>query len=145
MVPITCNAVGDIIALVQLACQIVTALNESRGARASCRELLAQLTSIANLLRVSQTAIDSLRDESLRKIVDAQLAMTTQCIEEALNKIAQFPQLLPQPTTSRYTLGDRARTAWSSVKWELLGKADANACLDRVGLAFEPLTFALPV
>ena len=143
MFPISCNAVGDIIALVQLACQIVTALNESRGAQAECRELFAQLTSIAHVLEVSRHTIDSLRIDALRKIVDEQLASTSRYIQDGLGKVARFSDLLPQATTGRPTLGDRAMTTWSCLKWEFLGKADVKACRDDFARAFQPLTFAL--
>ena len=145
MFPITSNAVGDIIALTQLAIQIARAVNETRGAAVEWRELHAQFTSIHRLLQLSQPTIASLEDVNHQSIVLEQLEIVSERVKEGLLYLARFDTdfATAENLREQSELAARAKRAWGSVKWEFLRKTDVLGCRRKISGCFEPLTFAL--
>ena len=73
MIPITCNAVGDILALAELLVDVVRALNDARGSaleyRTFTRELDGLRTMLTTAARVAEDSADrALRDEIIREV-----------------------------------------------------------------------------
>jgi len=88
--PISCNAVGDIIALVQLGIKITEVLNESRKAPADCRALCNDLRSLEQLIAHSRPTIDGLRDYMLLQLVNERLNDVSRQILDGLKLIYNF-------------------------------------------------------
>ena len=67
MFPITCNAVGDILALASLALDMAKALNEIHGSPASYRALRSELESLHIVLASVHRAAELTNDTLLRE------------------------------------------------------------------------------
>ncbi|VDC01543.1 unnamed protein product [Peniophora sp. CBMAI 1063] len=93
MIPITCNAVGDILALVTLFLDIARALDEARGSPAKWRALNSELKSLhivlASVARVAEHTTDTLlRDEIVREV-----NRCSDDVHRALERVAEFSTL----------------------------------------------------
>ena len=76
MVPITCNAVGDILALAMLVLDVIRALNDAKGSaseyRVSVDELNGLRTILAAAARVAQDSVDGgCASRSFVKLINA--------------------------------------------------------------------------
>ena len=145
---LTCNAVGDVLALIKLAIEIAEFLNDCRGAPAECRMFSNEPRSLERLLALSKPTIIALRDESLREVVAERLQMVSARIEEGLQLIVKFRSTFDatRPTQSwRTTLLRWSTKAFQSVEWTLRRSADAKACRVIIAQSFKPLIFLLLV
>ncbi|KAH7103270.1 hypothetical protein BKA62DRAFT_697920 [Auriculariales sp. MPI-PUGE-AT-0066] len=144
--PITCNAVGDIIALVQLAITIVEFIGECKGAPQDCLELCQELRSLERLLAVAQSIIAEIRNEKHREIVTERLRIVGRHVAEGLDLVAEFDTAF---TASDSRNGRKSRFAFlckktgQRVMWKLKRKVNAEACRVIIARCLEPLMVAL--
>jgi len=149
--PLTCNSVGDVLALIKLAIDIAKFLNDCRGAPAECRALYDELHSLERLLTLSKPTILRLKDEGLCGLVAGRLQMLSARIEEGLQLVVKFHSALDVSATSRPPRSRRTTVvrwvtkAFQSVEWTLKKSADAKACRVTIAQSFEPLIFSLLV
>jgi len=149
--PLTCNAVGDVLALIQLAIDVSKFLSDCRGAPAECRALCDELRSLERLLVLSKPTILALQDESLRELVAERLRMVSTHIDEGLRLVIKFSSAFDvsmpaDPAQSwRTTMLHWVTKASQSVQWRLRRSADATACRMAIAHSFQPLTFAVLV
>ena len=111
MMPITCNAVGDIIALATLVLDAIRALNDARGSAAEHRKFKSELKGLHTILeaaaRVAKDSVDNaLREELIREIDEC-----GQDIQEALKRVAKFSVF--------DTPGDGLRSHAAKVRYKL--------------------------
>lgn len=101
VLPITCNAVGDIIAVAQLIHKIVTALSDSRGASREYEDLLRELRLLHDILRcaiaVATTMSSTISGAALEEIVD-EAAKWKDELEDLRDKIEGYQKSLRKST-----------------------------------------------
>jgi len=127
MFPITCNAIGDILAVASLILSIAKALDESRGAPAEYRAFVAELHSLGHLLNSIYRVTDGCADAELRRQIVKEVASTATDIHSALDKVAVFNSLSDlQADDSSDRRSDagipssfRFERQWVKVKWRL--------------------------
>ena len=142
MIPITCNAVGDILALAELLVDVVRALNDSRGSaqeyRTFTRELYGFRTMLTTAARVAEDSADrALRDEIIREV--------DQCgrdVQLALARIAKFSELGHGSSSAS---GMRARLARHRYKleWRFFQRDDVQTVRKELATATQRLTTLL--
>ena len=142
MIPITCNAVGDILALAELLVDVVRALNDARGSaleyRTFTRELDGLRTMLTTAARVAEDSADrALRDEIIREV--------DQCgrdVQLALARIAKFSELGHGSSSAS---GMRARLARHRYKleWRFFQRDDVQTVRKELATATQRLTTLL--
>ncbi|KAH7103275.1 hypothetical protein BKA62DRAFT_697928 [Auriculariales sp. MPI-PUGE-AT-0066] len=143
---ITCSAVGDIVALVQLAIKIVEFIGECKDAPQDCLALCQELRSLERLLAVAKSTIAAIRSEEHREIVTERICVVGRHVAEGLDLVAEFNTAF---TASDSHNGWKSRLiSWSNktqqlVMWKLKRKANAEAFRVTIARCFEPLIFAL--
>ncbi|VDB85846.1 unnamed protein product [Peniophora sp. CBMAI 1063] len=122
MFPITCNAIGDIIAVVQLIRDIVVALDDARGAAEEYKQFVHVLTALGAVMEaVYKLARDS-PDDALKSVVLEEVRRCCNDINNAHNSIAKFDRL--EGETSVRT--SRAGTLFTKLHWHFLKASDAT-------------------
>ncbi|KZV96114.1 hypothetical protein EXIGLDRAFT_747834 [Exidia glandulosa HHB12029] len=143
MFPVTFNAIGDMIALLQVGLDIIKRLDSIRGARAEYRQLADELQALKPILLLYSRAIEALPDIDSRDLVLQPIASAYQDIGHALCLLANFDPLglsvLPRATRGR----SRLRVVWSSLQWSLRGSADVKAGLEKLQKSVDRLKLAL--
>ncbi|KZV62432.1 ankyrin [Peniophora sp. CONT] len=116
MIPITCNAVGDILALATLVLDIGRALNESRGSPSDYRTLVGELNSLNIVLssvgRVSQLTADI----DLRKEIVHEADRCGQDVQRALERIFKF-SVLGRGNDRNDALQVKLKRQWYKLEW----------------------------
>jgi len=146
--PITCNAVGDVLALIQLAIEIAKFVADYRNAPEECQALLQDLRSMERLLAIAQPTIRSITDLALKEAVMERLRITSERIQDALDHVAVFPSSLDSAPVDR-------RRSWRTtfvkcvtkqserIMWALKRGGNVEACRIAIAQSFEPLNLAL--
>ena len=123
MFPITCNAIGDIIAIVQLVRDIVVALNDSRGAVDEYRQFVHVLKALGTILEaVYELASDS-QDRRLQQSILEEVQLCCITINNAHKSLSGFEKLAE--TSARSTRGG-PRAALTKLHWHFMRAADAE-------------------
>ena len=150
--PITCNAVGDLLALVELAIKIANTLNEARKAPAECRVLLSELQALQSLVELSRPMVEVLTDETLRRLVDQRLYAVTQRIHDGLALVVDLDIAQDTPharSSTQQTLARKikrwSRLSTESLRYALKKNADAHECREAISQSFTSLIYALLV
>ena len=146
--PLTCNAVGDVLALIQLAIEVAKFLAEYRNAPAECRALLQDLRSMERLLAIALPTIRDIKDAALKEAVMERLRIVSQRVQDALNLVAEFRSASDDVPVNR---GRNWRTTVSKfvtnqserIMWAMKRNANAEACRVAIAQSFEPLVLAL--
>ena len=144
MLFITCNAVGDIIALATLVLDIYNALKESRGSPAEYKALNAELKSLhivlASIARVADLTSDTLlQDEILREV--------ERCgndIRRAIEKIAKF-SALGREAASDHVLRVRLKRQLYKLEWRFRYRGNVQTVREELALATQRLTAYLTI
>jgi hypothetical protein len=127
MVFISCNAFGDIVAVVTLIYQIATALNDARGSSKDYRDLVQELRTLAHLLQNISDLVTGLLDPSLQSTVVSAVQQCCSVIGDAFEDTTTF-SILGDERSSEHSLFHRVRRTVSKVDWRLRRQADAKAC-----------------
>ncbi|KZV72421.1 hypothetical protein PENSPDRAFT_363417 [Peniophora sp. CONT] len=144
MIPITCNAVGDIIAVATLVLDIARALDESRGSPAKYRAFTSELKSLhivlASVARVAELTNDALlRDEIVREV--------DRCgndVRRTLERVAKF-SALGRDASSDDILRIRMKRQWYKLEWRFGYHGSAESVRDDLAMATQRLTVYLVV
>ncbi|KZV72222.1 hypothetical protein PENSPDRAFT_368477 [Peniophora sp. CONT] len=131
MVLITCNAIGDILAVAQLIRDIARALDDARGAAAEYQRLVLQLSIVGTVMEEAHRIADASREDALKT---ALLAAVRLCHIDIVNASKLLPgyENLSRPTTIGGWTLSRARTSAKKLKWHLLKASDAAILADRL-------------
>jgi len=148
--PISCNAVGDIIALVQLGIKIAEVLSESRKAPADCRALCDDLRSLERLIALSRPTIDELRDHKLRELVSERLNDVSHQILGGLKVICNFDAAFDVSADHmerdwRQIIYYWGKVSKQSIIWAVKGNASARDARVKIAQSFTSLIFAVLV
>ena len=146
--PLTCNAVGDVLALIQLAIEIAKFLAEYRNAPAECRALLQDLRSMERLLAIALPTIRDIKDAALKEAVMEHRASSRSVFRMPSTLVAEFRSASDDVPVNR---GRNWRTTVSKfvtnqserIMWAMKRNANAEACRVAIAQSFEPLVLAL--
>ena len=146
--PLTCNAVDDVLAPIQLAIEIAKFVAEYRNAPAECRALLQDLRSMERLLAIALPTIRNIKDAALKEAVMERMHIVSQRVQDALNVVAEFRSASAEVPAGRgrnwRTTIIRCITAQSErIMWALKRNGNAEACRVAIAQSFEPLVLAL--
>ncbi|KZV66138.1 hypothetical protein PENSPDRAFT_689252 [Peniophora sp. CONT] len=131
MFPISCNAFGDILAVVQLVRDIAAALNDARGAASEYQRLIHELNMLGTVLEEAHQIAVSAQDNTLK---DALLTEVRRC---SVEDIAEAGKLLPgfeilaQPSVGDKGKFARARTTVKKLQWHFMKASDAASFASR--------------
>ncbi|KZV61204.1 hypothetical protein PENSPDRAFT_759573 [Peniophora sp. CONT] len=123
MSPITCNAIGDIAAVVQLIRGIVVALNDAHGAVEEYKQFIHVLKALGTVLGEVYDLAKASQNESLCQAVLEEVQRCCMDINNAHNSIANFEKLEETPT--RATRGVRAGLVLTKLRWHFMKASDA--------------------
>jgi len=148
--PISCNAVGDIIALVQLAIYVAQTLSDTRKAPAECRALCNELRALERLIALSRPAIDGLDSDQLRGLVDERLYEVCAAIMAGLELIVDMDTAFDgagrnESLDRRQRFSRWIRKARQNTTWALKEKASAREARAAIAQCFTTLNYALLV
>ena len=118
MFPITCNAVGDILALAGLALDMAKALNEIHGSPASYRALRSELESLHIVLASVHRAAELTNDTLLREQIVSQIKRYEYSIRSALERIAKF-SALGRAGAADDSVPVKVKRQWYKIEWRL--------------------------
>ena len=143
-IPITCNAVGDILALATLVLDIIHALNDARGSPAEYRKFKSDPNAIHTMLtaaaRIAKDTFDDvLRDEIVREVDEC-----GQDIQQALARVAKFSTLDGNGGAAS-GLRVKLKRHWHKVEWCLLQRDETQAVRKELALATQRLTTLLVI
>lgn len=93
MIPITCNAVGDIIALASLVLDIARALNDTRGAASEYRSFSDELNGFHTMLTTAARVAKDTDDDALRDEIVREVDRCGHDVQGALTRIGKFSAL----------------------------------------------------
>lgn len=132
MFPITCNAFGDIIAVVHLVRDVVIALDDARGATEDYRQFVHVLKTLAIVMEECYCLANDCQNEGLKLAVLAEVQRVCGDISSATDRIAGYDRLAE--TSSR-----SSREVLIKLRWRFLKASDAfkyarrfNECLCRL-------------
>ncbi|KZV61775.1 hypothetical protein PENSPDRAFT_274540 [Peniophora sp. CONT] len=144
MIPITCNAVGDILALATLVVDVARALNDARGSSSEYRSFIHELNAVHAMLtsaaRIAEDSIDgALRDQIIRTV--------DQCggdIQRALARLAKFSTLGCDGVAGD-GLRLKLKRNWYKVEWRFLQRDEAQTFQKELTMATQRLTTLLVI
>ncbi|VDB92115.1 unnamed protein product [Peniophora sp. CBMAI 1063] len=144
MIPITCNAVGDILALATLFLDIARALDESRGSPAKWRTLNSELKSLhivlTSVARVAEHTADTLlRDEIVREV-----NRCSDDVRRALERVAEF-SMLGRDESPDDVCSIKMKRQWYKLKWRFGYHGSAESIRAELAAATNRLTAYLVV
>ena len=116
MIPITCNAVGDILALATLVLDIAHALNDSRGSSAEYRAFTTELNSLNIVLASVARVAELTADVKLRAEIVYEADRCGKDIQRGLDRIVKF-SLLGLNEHKCAPLRVKLKRQWYKVDW----------------------------
>lgn len=99
MFPVTCNAIGDIIAVAQLIRDIAEALSEVKGASHEYRAFVQQLQSTATIIDETHRLVHNSPDGSLRIAILDEVRCCCSDLQRAEEYTTGFETLLSGQTS----------------------------------------------
>lgn len=123
MFPITCNAIGDITAVVQLIRDIVVALNDAHGAVEEYKQFVYVLKALGTVLSEVYDLAKASQNETLCQAVLEEVQRCCIDINSAHNSITKFEKLEETPT--RPTRSVRTSLIFTKLRWHFLRASDA--------------------
>ncbi|KZV61196.1 hypothetical protein PENSPDRAFT_308089 [Peniophora sp. CONT] len=118
MFSITCNAIGDIIAVVQLIRDIVVALNDAHGAAEEYKQFVYVLKALGTVLAEVYNLAKASQNESLCQVVLEEVQRCCIDINSAHNSITNFEKL--EETSTRSSRGARAGLVLTKLRWHFM-------------------------
>ncbi|KAI0032226.1 hypothetical protein K488DRAFT_70778 [Vararia minispora EC-137] len=128
MFPITCNAVGDIVAIAQLLLNAHAALSEARGSHKDFRDLSDELQYFSDVLSATAGVVRESEDEALRSNVLEQVQKGCDVINTMAQRIIKFTPL-GESLSSDVDFGERLRRGLLKLEWRFsAAQSDAKEC-----------------
>ncbi|KAI0313776.1 hypothetical protein OF83DRAFT_1175343 [Amylostereum chailletii] len=117
-IPITCNSLGDIVAITQIVLQLVTALNETTGSPAEYRAFALRVQSLYGTLQhtiaiVQTLAIKELSTENVCEPLFQEIEGCVQDMERAWSIVTKYKTTLGDGS------GGRVKRTISKTQWFL--------------------------
>jgi len=153
---IVCDAVDDLLALVELAVDIATALDEARSAPTDPEHhaLLKELQSLQRLIKLWKPAIEVLQDGKVRSVIMKRLSIAAVHLCNGLAFMADLdimedgPQIytgFPPTTDIRTKIKRLIRESIKRLTWDLKTDACTDQCRIAVGYGFICVVYSLLV
>ena len=141
MIPITCNAVGDILALATLVLDVIRALNDAKGSASEYRVFFDELnglhTILASAARVAKDSVDdALREQIIREV--------DQCGRNAQDSLARVVDFSAIDTIGDGLRALAARTRYK-LQWRFFRRDQAQIVRRELATAIQRLTLLLVV
>ncbi|KZV61201.1 hypothetical protein PENSPDRAFT_759572, partial [Peniophora sp. CONT] len=124
MFPITCNAIGDIIAVVQIIRDMIVALNDAHGAAEEYKQFIYVLKALGTVLGEVYDLAKAAQNESLCHAVLEEVQHCCIDINDAHDNITNFEKL-EETSTARTTRGARAGLIMTKLRWHFMRASDA--------------------
>ncbi|KZV65389.1 hypothetical protein PENSPDRAFT_655840 [Peniophora sp. CONT] len=138
MFPISCNAFGDIVVVVQIVRDIVSALDDARGAAEEYKQLVHILTALGTVIEEVYCLAKDSPNEGLKKAVLAEIRRVCDDISIATDKIAGYDRLTVD--SARSSRGqDHTRQSLSKLRWHFLKASEADKYVRRFDESFHRL------
>ncbi|VDB85852.1 unnamed protein product [Peniophora sp. CBMAI 1063] len=122
MFPITCNAIGDIIAVVQLIRDIVVALDDARGAAEEYKQFTRVLSALGTVMGEVYDLAKASCNEILKQAVLEEVQLCCIDINNAHKSISGYGKL--EKIAARSTR-NTTRGVFLKLQWHLLRASDA--------------------
>ena len=125
MFPITCNAFGDIVAVIQLIHDIVKALDDARGAADEYARFVHVLTTLGAVMEEVYCLAQQSRNEDLKQAVLAEARRVCDDISKATDSISGFDKLTEaskRPGRGRVY----SREVFAKLRWRFRKASDAE-------------------
>ena len=139
MIPITCNAVGDIIALATLVLDAISALNDARGSAAEHRRFKNELKGLHTILEAAARVATDTVDDALRKGIIREVDECGEDVQEALRRVAKFSAM---DTPGDGLRGRAARTRYK-LEWRFARRDEVQTARKEFAWATQRLTTLL--
>ncbi|KZV74381.1 hypothetical protein PENSPDRAFT_204117 [Peniophora sp. CONT] len=144
MFPITCNAVGDIIALATFVLDIIRALDETRGSVPEYSDFVGELramhTMLVAVVRISQDTMDGV----LRKEIVSEVDHCGKDVQRALARIVRFSALESAGARSSSMRVQLARQ-WYKLEWRFSQRGKSEVVRAELRAATQRLTTLLVI
>ncbi|VDB87234.1 unnamed protein product [Peniophora sp. CBMAI 1063] len=139
MVPITCNAVGDILALAELVIDVVRALNDARGAPAEYRAFNQELNSLHAILLTATRIAKNTDDPVLREEIIRNVDQCGRDVQASLARVADL-SALSDDAGSTSGMRDRFRRNRYKLVWRFKHRDEAQTFRQELATATQRLT-----
>ncbi|KZV61198.1 hypothetical protein PENSPDRAFT_693617 [Peniophora sp. CONT] len=133
MFPISCNAFGDIVAVVQIVHDIVVALDGARGAAEEYRQFIHVLSALGAVMDGVYCLAKDSQDENLKQIVLEEVRRCCVDINSAHSSVARFEKL--EETSSGLSAGGII----TKLHWHFRKASDAAKYAKRFGESHQRL------
>jgi hypothetical protein len=146
MFPISCNAIGDIIALVQLTRDVISALNDAKGSSQDFRNLEEELQAAADTLNDVVEVVSRSEDESFRSGVYVQVQRSGNIIRDMSLRLIKFEPLRDSlPNDWKQDVWGHLRRGELKIRWRFARQAEARDCRTKLAQCRGQLQLALDV
>ena len=136
MIPITCNAVGDILALAALVLDAIRALNDARGSAAEHRRFKSDLKGLHTILEAAARVAKDTVDDALRKELVREVDECGQDVQEALKRVTKFSAI----DTSGDGFRARATRTRYKLEWRFSRRDEVQTVRNELVTATQRLT-----
>lgn len=126
MAPITCGSVGDIVTIIELCLKLARVLNDSTGSSKEYRNLISELNSLQDALRLAGVALsDSGLDHDRRFYIDQEVARCHSTLKETELHIAKYRLLGTKTDPSMKgnwckSMGATISRGWKKICWAII-------------------------
>ncbi|VDB85867.1 unnamed protein product [Peniophora sp. CBMAI 1063] len=136
MFPITCNAIGDIIAVVQLIRDVVVALDDARGAAEEYKQFTRVLSALGTVMGEVYDLATASRNEALKQAVLEEIQLCCIDINNAYKSITGYEKL---EKMADYSTRNATHGLFKKLQWHLLRASDAVKYAQRFGESHQRL------
>ncbi|VDC06695.1 unnamed protein product [Peniophora sp. CBMAI 1063] len=142
MVAITCNAVGDIIAVASFILDIARALNDIRGSAFQYRSFTEELHGLHTMLTIAARIAVNCADKALSDEIVRKVDQCGRDVQRAFERIAQFSVLGEDHVTGEASR-IKLKRQWIKVKWHFTQHEDTQTAREELAMATQRLTALL--
>ena len=147
MFPITCNAFGDIVAVVNILYSIYTSLDEARGSAAEFASFKREIWELRSDLHVLMRVAENSPTEDFRKQIVAEVNECCSVIYDALSCLTEF-HVLGSDILAESNVRDfeaRLSRTWKKLRWRFNKRKQAAELSVRLKERRSRLEFYLQV
>ena len=144
MFPLTCNAVGDILALAALVLDVARALSESGGSPSEYRTFVGELNSLNIVLSSVGRVAQLTTDERLRGEIVREVDRCGCDIQKALERVAKFSEL-GRHGQGTDVLRVKLRRQWYKLEWRFGMRGNAQEARTQLAIVTQRLTAYLVI
>ena len=141
MIPVTCNAVGDILALAALVLDIIRALNDAKGSASEYRVFVDELNGLHTILKSAARVAEDSADNALREQIIREVDQCGRNAQDALARVVDFSAM----NVDGDGLRARATRTRYKLQWRFFRRDEAQTVRKELAMAIQRLTLQLVV